>query len=68
MTTFEKVAKYDAEHGTNFVVMIGDKIASPKGDYFNGILRGLLLALSHLGVITKDEEAELLDSRLARFR
>ena len=31
MTAFEKVAKYDAEHGTNFTVMIGDKIANPYG-------------------------------------
>lgn len=68
MTIFEKVAKYDAEHGTNFVVIIGDKIANPKGDYFNGILHGLLLALSHLEVITKDEAVELLNSRFERFR
>ena len=67
MTIFEKVTKYDAEHGTNFVVMIGDKIANPEGDYYNGILHGLLLALAHLGVITKDEAVELLESRLERF-
>lgn len=68
MTTFEKITKYDAEHGTSFTTMIGDKIANPSGDYYTGILHGLLLALSHLGVITNEEAVELLDSRLERFR
>ena len=68
MTVFEKVAEYDKAHGTDFTVMIGDKIKNPNGEYYNGILHGLLLALSHFGVITSSEVVAILESRLERFR
>ena len=59
---FNKVVAFDSEHGTAFSVMLANKVnGAEKGAYFRGIVHGLCLALTEMGVITRADALDILD-------
>jgi hypothetical protein len=58
----EKIKAYDDENGTSFMAVLADKTSAPRSnDYSAGVIHGILLALSQLGVITNSDAVDILD-------
>lgn len=58
----EKIRAYDDENGTSFMTVLAVKTSAPRSnDYSAGVIHGVLLALSQLGVITNSDAIDVLD-------
>jgi hypothetical protein len=59
---FDKLVAFDNENGTGFAMTLSHKVnGAEKGAYFRGIVHGMCLALTELGVITRADALDILD-------
>lgn len=60
----KKIKYYDENHETEFADIVTEKLeetAKVNTEYRRGVLHGLLLSLTHLGVISASEGIAILD-------
>lgn len=57
---FDKVTAYDNETDTNFATLLSQKVNGANTAYTRGVVHGLCLALTQLGVITNYDAQDIL--------
>ena len=62
----KKIKAYDDKNGTLFMTILADKTSAPRSDdYSAGVIHGILLALSQLGVITNSDAIDIFDEYIS---